>query len=221
MDVGAQYAGYTADIATPAANGHFTARQREIYEIVLGAQNAVLVARHDAGTQAEQLVSNCLQLHEHGTAAAEGRAAWDAISFTGSATISDWMCMTRGIFRPAVEGRNGGDRRAGAVSLPEEKIGVRIEGHAPITPTGYKLLTARLPRTAAEIEGIMASPVQADPVTEPKQQGPSGRWGAPAPASPPVPPSVPPQSTVPTGRHRQLLGSEGGWRAFLPNFPAI
>ena len=36
--------------------------------------------------------------------------------------------------------------------LPEEKIGVRIEDDVLITPTGYQLLTARLPRTVDEIE---------------------------------------------------------------------
>src|SRR5437588_3461691 len=45
LDVGAQYSGYSADITrTLPANGKFTARQREIYEIVLGAQNAALAA---------------------------------------------------------------------------------------------------------------------------------------------------------------------------------
>ncbi len=45
LDVGAQYAGYSADITrTLPANGKFTPRQREIYEIVLGAQNAALAA---------------------------------------------------------------------------------------------------------------------------------------------------------------------------------
>ena len=39
MDVGAQYSGYAADITrTIPANGKYTARQREIYEIVLGAR---------------------------------------------------------------------------------------------------------------------------------------------------------------------------------------
>src|ERR1700733_10049804 len=45
LDVGAQYSGYSADITrTVPANGKFTARQREIYEIVLGAQNAAIAA---------------------------------------------------------------------------------------------------------------------------------------------------------------------------------
>jgi len=43
LDVGAQYSGYSADITrTLPANGKYTARQREIYEIVLGAQNAAM-----------------------------------------------------------------------------------------------------------------------------------------------------------------------------------
>ncbi len=45
MDVGGEYGGYDADITrTLPANGKFTARQREIYDIVLGAQNAAIAA---------------------------------------------------------------------------------------------------------------------------------------------------------------------------------
>ena len=42
------------------------------------------------------------------------------------------------------------------IYIPEEKIGVRIEDDVLVTPTGYKLLTARLPRTVDEIEKIMS-----------------------------------------------------------------
>jgi Xaa-Pro aminopeptidase len=42
------------------------------------------------------------------------------------------------------------------IYLPEENLGVRIEDDVLITETGYKLLTARLPRGVAEIESIMA-----------------------------------------------------------------
>ena len=38
------------------------------------------------------------------------------------------------------------------IYIPEENIGVRIEDDVLITPTGYKLLTARLPRSPDEIE---------------------------------------------------------------------
>jgi Xaa-Pro aminopeptidase len=42
------------------------------------------------------------------------------------------------------------------IYIPEENIGVRIEDDVIITPTGYKLLTERLPRSPDEIEKIMA-----------------------------------------------------------------
>ena len=39
VDIGAEYNGYTADITrTYPANGKFTPRQREIYQLVLDAQ---------------------------------------------------------------------------------------------------------------------------------------------------------------------------------------
>src|SRR5262249_16351629 len=45
MDVGAECNGYATDITrTIPVNGKFTPRQREIYEIVLGAQKAALAA---------------------------------------------------------------------------------------------------------------------------------------------------------------------------------
>ena len=45
LDVAGQYSGYASDITrTIPANGKFTPRQREIYEIVLGAQNAAMEA---------------------------------------------------------------------------------------------------------------------------------------------------------------------------------
>jgi Xaa-Pro aminopeptidase len=42
------------------------------------------------------------------------------------------------------------------IYIPEENLGVRIEDDVLVTNDGYKLLTARLPRTADEIEKVMA-----------------------------------------------------------------
>src|ERR1700679_2647681 len=45
MDVGAECGNYASDITrTVQVNGKFTARQREIYEVVLGAQRAAIAA---------------------------------------------------------------------------------------------------------------------------------------------------------------------------------
>ncbi len=160
MDVGGQYAGYTADITrTIPANGHFTPRQREIYDIVLGAQNAALAALKPGMTLGRGGSGSLYQI------------AYDYINSHGK----DLEGRSLGRYFPhglghhiGLEVHDAGDPNrpleAGMVVtmepgiyLPEEKIGIRIEDDVLITPTGYKLLTARLPRTADEIEAIMAS----------------------------------------------------------------
>jgi Xaa-Pro aminopeptidase len=42
------------------------------------------------------------------------------------------------------------------IYIPEENLGVRIEDDVLVTKDGFQLLTARLPRTAEEIEKIMS-----------------------------------------------------------------
>jgi len=43
------------------------------------------------------------------------------------------------------------------IYIPEEKIGVRIEDDVLVTDTGYKILSERAPRTAEDVEAVMAS----------------------------------------------------------------
>ncbi len=202
MDVGAQYAGYTADITrTVPANGHFTARQREIYEIVLGAQNAVLAAMKPGMTLGRNGPNSLFQIafnymNTHG-ADREGRPLGRYFIHGLGHHIGLDVHDAGDPDRPLEAGMVVTDEPG--LYLPEEKIGVRIEDDVLITPTGYKLLTARLPRTVAGIEAVMASPEQGNPA--PQQESPSSpSTPARTPAPPPVrPPSVPPQSTVPMG----------------------
>ena len=92
LDVGAQYAGYSADITrTLPANGKFTPRQREIYEIVLGAQNAALAAVKPGMDycQAAPRVSTKLPTTTSiPTAKIFTANRWASISFMASATTS-------------------------------------------------------------------------------------------------------------------------------------
>jgi Xaa-Pro aminopeptidase len=160
LDVGGQCSGYTADITrTLPANGHFTPRQREIYEIVLGAQNAVLAAMKPGATLGRAGENSLFKIaydymNSHGTDR-EGRS------------LGRYFIHGLG-HHIGLEVHDAGDPNspleAGMVVtdepgiyIPEEKIGVRIEDDVLITSTGYKLLTARLPRTVSEIEAIMAA----------------------------------------------------------------
>src|SRR5438874_10486840 len=161
MDVGAQYSGYSADITrTIPANGKFTARQREIYEIVLGAQNAALAAvRPGAHFSCKGKKDGLTNL------------AYDYINSHGKdregRPLGQYFIHGLGhhiglnVHDP---GESCGPLRPGMVVtvepgiyIPEENLGVRIEDDVLITESGYKLLSERLPRNPNEIEGIMAA----------------------------------------------------------------
>lgn len=160
MDVGAQCAGYTADITrTIPANGHFTPRQRELYEIVLGAQNAALAALKPGmnldGRGANSLFQIAYDyINTHGTDREGnhlGKYFFHGLGHHIGLEVHDAGDTYRTLEPGMVVTMEPG------VYLPEENIGIRIEDDVLITPTGYKLLTARLPRAVDEIEAIMAA----------------------------------------------------------------
>ncbi len=157
MDVAGAYSGYTADLTrTLPVSGRFTPRQREIYEIVLGAQNAVLAAArpgvaigrgkgtlHEVAydyinTHGQDLHGNSLgQYFIHGIGHSIGLNVHDPMEY--STPLEPGMVITD---EPGIY-------------IPEEKVGVRIEDNILITSEGNELLSRRLPRTAEEIEKLM------------------------------------------------------------------
>jgi Xaa-Pro aminopeptidase len=158
LDVAGSYSGYAADITrTLPVNGHFTARQRQIYEIVLGAQNAAMAAAkpgmslrhgknslHDIAydyinSHGEDLQGGPLgQYFIHGLSHSIGLNVHDPMDYNLPLEPGMVVTMEPGIY------------------IPEEKIGVRIEDDILITKDGYELLTSRLPRGVEEIEKLMA-----------------------------------------------------------------
>jgi len=159
MDVGGQYSGYASDITrTLPANGKFTPRQREIYEIVLGAQNAAMEAVKPGMTLGGQ-GSTSLQkiamdyIDSHGKdkeGRSLGRYYIHGLSHHVGLNVHDPSGPSRPLEAGMVITIEPG------IYIPEENLGVRIEDDVLITPTGYKQLTARLPRSPDEIEKIMA-----------------------------------------------------------------
>jgi Xaa-Pro aminopeptidase len=160
LDVGAQYSGYSADITrTLPANGKFTARQREIYAIVLGAQNAALAAikpgvHFSCKGRKDGLMNIAYDyINSHGKDR-EGRPLGQYFIHGLGHNIGlnvhdpgDYCAPLQPGMVVTVEP---------GIYIPEENLGVRIEDDVLITESGYKLLSERLPRDPGEIERIMA-----------------------------------------------------------------
>ncbi|HEX8765480.1 MAG TPA: M24 family metallopeptidase, partial [Candidatus Acidoferrum sp.] len=160
LDVGAQYAGYSADITrTIPANGKFTARQREIYDIVLGAQNAALAAikpgaHFSCRGKKDGLMNIAYEyINSHGKDR-EGRPLGQYF-IHGLGHNIGLNVHDPGDYCSPLEPGMVVTVEPG-IYIPEENLGVRIEDDALITDSGYKLLSERLPRNADEIERIMA-----------------------------------------------------------------
>jgi Xaa-Pro aminopeptidase len=164
MDVAAQFSGYSGDITrTIPANGKFTPRQREIYDIVLGAQNAALAA-----------VKPGAYFFCKGKGDGLFKFAYDYINSHGQdlhgKRLGQYFIHGLGhdiglnVHDPEEPGGPCMPLKPGMVVtvepgiyIPEESLGVRIEDDILITESGYKLLSERLPRDPYEIEKIMAS----------------------------------------------------------------
>jgi len=159
LDVAGQFSGYASDITrTIPANGKFTPRQREIYEIVLGAQNAALAAVKPGmtlgGKDAPSLQKIAMEyIDSHGKdkeGHSLGRYYIHGLSHHVGLDVHDASGPARPLEPGMVITIEPG------IYIPEENLGVRIEDDVLVTPTGSKLLTARLPRSPDEIERIMA-----------------------------------------------------------------
>ena len=150
MDVGAECSGYAADITrTIPVGARFTDRQREIYEVVLGAQNAVIaaikpglafselskIAREHINTHGKDSHGEPLgKYFTHGVSHHVGLDVHDATDFSQPLAEGNVITVEPGIY------------------IPEENIGIRIEDMVLVTKDGAKLLSGALPRDPGEVE---------------------------------------------------------------------
>jgi Xaa-Pro aminopeptidase len=159
IDVGAQFSGYSADITrTIPANGKFTPRQREIYEIVLGAQNAVFDALKPGMNYCKSGDKSLYKIsydyiNSHGKDLHGKRLGQYYIHGLGHNIGLD-VHDPGDSCKPLVPGQIVTVEPG--IYIPEENLGVRIEDDFLITDTGFEFLSEHLPRDPAEIEKIMA-----------------------------------------------------------------
>ena len=163
MDVAAQYSGYAADITrTIPANGKFTPRQREIYGIVLGAQEAAIHALKpgmDMCRKGDKSVYKIAYdyINSHGkdqNGKPLGQYFIHGLGHSIGLNVHDPGDLCKPFEPGTVITIEPG------IYIPDESLGVRIEDDVLITDTGYELLSQRLPRSPDEIEKIMADAAQ-------------------------------------------------------------
>ena len=169
LDVACAQDGYAADITrTLPANGHFTPRQREIYEIVLGAQNAAIAAVKPGVTMSRSAADSPARIaHDYIDSHGKDRAGRSlgqyyihGLSHPIGLNVHDPGIPNRPLEAGMVITIEPG------IYIPDEKLGVRIEDDILVTETGAKVLSARLPRAVSDVEAFMAqgrsSPASSD-----------------------------------------------------------
>ena len=154
VDIGAEYGQYTADVTrTYPVSGTFTPRQKALYELVLGANEAVIDSTRPGITlgRLNQIAREYLRGHAgdlcgsatcdtyliHGVSHHIGMDVHDV--GPGNAPLAPGMVFTD---EPGLY-------------FPDEALGFRIEDDVLVTATGHEVLSAGAPKTVAEIERLM------------------------------------------------------------------
>ena len=154
LDVGGEYGYYSADVTrTVPISGKYTPRQRQIYELVLGTQQAAIDSVRPGMTvgQLNKISREYMKAHS-GTLC--GSTTCDTYYIHG---LSHWLGM---------DVHDVGDYTTPfapgmvltvepGIYIPDEQLGVRIEDDVLVTATGHDLLSSKAPRSPDEIEKTM------------------------------------------------------------------
>ena len=182
MDIGAEYAMYSADVTrTIPVNGRFTPEQREIYQIIVDAQDAAMRLMRpghtmaDANLEAARVVTEGLVRLGILKGSVEENLRSGGFQAFYMHSLSHWLGLdvhdAGGYLEP-----DGPPRafRAGMVLSNEPgiyiregwpgvdpkwyNIGVRLENDVLVTEGDPVDMTARIPRAIADVEAEMAKP---------------------------------------------------------------
>lgn len=153
VDIGAEYEYYAADLTrTYPVGGHYSTRQREIYELVLAAQqHAAQIAKpgmflRNMAVSEQSLHWNVVEFFKqqglekyfpHGLGHYLGLDVHDVGSFLEPLQEGDVFTIEPGLY------------------LRDEAIGVRIEDDYLMTQAGAECLSVALPKLVSDIEVAM------------------------------------------------------------------
>ena len=148
IDTGAAWEHYSADVTrTIPVSGTFSAREKELYELVLKASNAAIQKvkpgadyYNDVHMTAKKVLDDAGygQYFIHGTGHFLGLDVHDAGDYDLPLKAGVVITVEPGIY------------------IPEEGIGIRIEDDILVTRDGPVLLSKDIPRTVEDIERTMA-----------------------------------------------------------------
>jgi Xaa-Pro aminopeptidase len=178
IDAGAEYQGYASDITrTFPVNGRFTKEQREIYELVLEAQNACIEMIRP-GVTMDELHERSVEILTAGMARL-GLMKGETAKLIEEEKYKQFYMHRLGHFlgmdvhdvgRYQIDGQSralepgmvitiepGIYIAADTKDIPEHYagIGVRIEDDVLVTEQGHRVLTYKAPKEVSEIEGLM------------------------------------------------------------------
>ena len=158
-DVGAAYAEYCTDISRVfPANGHFSERQAQLYQVAFAANRAIMEAVRP-GVSFQTLNPICKQV------------SFEGLKALG--LLNDFANINKYVWHGAVHHVGLDTHDVGGYDEPIAKnmvftvdagiyvrewgIGLRIEDNVLVTADGCENLSATIPSTIEEIESLMAS----------------------------------------------------------------
>jgi len=158
IDAAAEWGQYTADVTrTFPVNGRFTPRQKAIYDLVLGAQQAAFDAVRPGITLRELDGIARRYMHDHSGSLCGDRTCDDREFFNHGLGHPIGMDVHDvGISRPLEPGMV--ITLEPGIYIQAEQLGVRIEDDVLVTAKGGEWLSAGAPRTTDAIEKLMSRP---------------------------------------------------------------
>lgn len=183
VDIGAEYHYYTADITRAfPANGRFTDRQQELYQLVLDAQTHA-VQRFTPGKTRLVEMTNWVRDFLR-------KSSLRALDREGNEHTMDHFFIHGLSHYLGMDVHDVGDitkpMQAGEVFtiepglyIPAEAIGIRIEDDYLVTETGLEKLSANIPSEPEDVERWMAESRQARSVPQATSRGVTGSDSAP------------------------------------------
>ena len=154
VDIGARKNGYCADLTrTYPASGEFTDRQIDVYDIVLATQDYI-ARKARPGMFLRNADKPELSLHHLAVRFLEqkgyGKYFIHGIGHHLGIDVHDVADATQPLEEGAIFTIEPG------IYIPQERLGIRIEDNYLMTARGVDCLSGDLPKTAEDIEELMA-----------------------------------------------------------------